>query len=118
MAPVTIDRFPIEVLEMIFNNLGLKDIGNCSQTCIRWEQVIARLFKDKTKLVILTGFPYGGGQNTEVIDLTNPGLRCELIILNQQPPKEASVSHCQRLETEQHTVGNIDNFWLKNLALK
>ena len=37
----------MEILAMIFDELNLNDIGNCAQTCRRWEQVIATLFQDK-----------------------------------------------------------------------
>ena len=47
---VTIQDFPMEILAMIFDELNLNDIGNCAQTCRRWEQVIATLFQDKGKM--------------------------------------------------------------------
>ena len=43
------ENLPAEILEIIFNELCLKDIGNCSNTCIRWRDMIAALFKDKGK---------------------------------------------------------------------
>ena len=43
--------------------------------------VLFHSFKIKAKVVISTGFPYGKGQNTEVIDLTNPSLKFELRII-------------------------------------
>ena len=45
----SIDNLPPEVLEIIFRQLSLRDIGNCSQTCLRWNQIIKALFKDKGK---------------------------------------------------------------------
>ena len=43
----SIDNLPPEVLEIIFRQLSLRDIGNCSQTCLRWNQIIKALFRDK-----------------------------------------------------------------------
>ncbi len=47
MDVTTIEDLPAEVLEIIFKQLNLKDIGNCAQTCVRWRKIIAALFKDK-----------------------------------------------------------------------
>ena len=49
MAVVTIENFPPEVLELIFKELNLKDTGNCSLTCLKWQRLIAALYKDKCK---------------------------------------------------------------------
>ena len=43
----SIDNLPNEILAIIFRGLSLKDIGHCSQTCVRWEQIIASLYKNK-----------------------------------------------------------------------
>ena len=43
----SIDNLPNEILEIIFRGLSLKDIGHCSQTCVRWEQILASLYKNK-----------------------------------------------------------------------
>ena len=51
MAVVTIENFPPEVLELIFKELNLKDTGNCSLTCLKWQRLIAALYKDKCKLI-------------------------------------------------------------------
>ena len=119
----SIDNLPPEVLEIIFRQLSLRDIGNCSQTCLRWNQIIKALFKDKgkklwimityksydkqelffkmlvnlhtyiinmwpwnfifvffvAKIVITTGLPEEKGIKSEVIDLTDPCLKCDRI---------------------------------------
>ena len=46
---VVIEKLPIEVLEIIFNQLSLKDIGNCSQTCIWFKNIIEVIYKNKSK---------------------------------------------------------------------
>ena len=43
----TIDHLPNELLELIFLELNLKDLGNCSCTCQKWEKIIERQFTDK-----------------------------------------------------------------------
>ena len=53
MAVVTIENFPPEVLELIFKELNLKDTGNCSLTCLKWQRLIAALYKDKCKLILV-----------------------------------------------------------------
>ena len=44
-----IEKLPIEVLEIILNQLSLKDIGNCSQTCIWFKDIIEIIYKNKSK---------------------------------------------------------------------
>ena len=44
-----IEKLPIEVLEIILNQLSLKDIGNCSQTCIWFKDIIEVIYKNKSK---------------------------------------------------------------------
>ena len=46
-SSTTIDLLPNEVLELIFIELNLKDLGNCSCTCQKWEKIIERQFTDK-----------------------------------------------------------------------
>ena len=43
----SIEEFPPEILDIVFQHLNLRDLGNCSKTCVRWNQIIADLFKDK-----------------------------------------------------------------------
>ena len=43
----TIDHLPNEILELIFFELNLKDLGNCSCACQRWKRIIRRQFTDK-----------------------------------------------------------------------
>ena len=47
MSIVTINNLPIEILEIIFKLLDLKDLGNCSQTCQLWESIISSIFMNK-----------------------------------------------------------------------
>ena len=42
-----IDDLPTEILFLIFKELRLKDISNCSNTCLRWLYCIEALFKNK-----------------------------------------------------------------------
>ena len=49
MTIVTINNLPIELLEIIFKQLDLKDLGNCSQTCQLWESIISAIFMNKGK---------------------------------------------------------------------
>ena len=49
---LSIDDLPPEILEMIFQELNLRDIGNCSMTCEKWEALIAAFYKDKGVLFI------------------------------------------------------------------
>ena len=51
---LSIDDLPPEILEMIFQELNLRDIGNCSMTCEKWEALIAAFYKDKGVLFITT----------------------------------------------------------------
>ena len=44
-----IEKLPIEVLEIILNQLSLKDIGNCSQTSIWFKDIIEFIYKNKSK---------------------------------------------------------------------
>ena len=44
-----IEKLPIEVLEIILNQLSLKDIGNCSQTCTWFKDIIEVIYKNKSK---------------------------------------------------------------------
>lgn len=46
-SSTTIDLLPNEILELIFFELNLKDLGNCSCTCQKWEKIIERQFTDK-----------------------------------------------------------------------
>ena len=43
----SIEDFPPEILQHVFVQLNLKDLGNCSKTCVRWKLSIVDLFKNK-----------------------------------------------------------------------
>ena len=43
----SIEDFPPEILQLLFGQLNLKDLGNCSKTCVRWKLLIVDLFKNK-----------------------------------------------------------------------
>ena len=43
----SIEDFPPEILQLLFVQLNLKDLGNCSKTCVRWKLLIVDLFKNK-----------------------------------------------------------------------
>ena len=43
----SIEHFPPEILQLLFVQLNLKDLGNCSKTCVRWKLLIVDLFKNK-----------------------------------------------------------------------
>ena len=43
----SIEDFPPEILQHVFVQLNLKDLGNCSKTCVRWKLLIVDLFKNK-----------------------------------------------------------------------
>ena len=43
----SIEDFPPEILQLIFVQLNLRDLGNCSKTCVRWKLLIVDLFKNK-----------------------------------------------------------------------
>ena len=45
----TIDHLPIEILEIIFKLLSLKDVGNCCQVCLKWDHLITAFFRNKCK---------------------------------------------------------------------
>ena len=47
MTKTTIDMLPIEIMEVIFKQLNLKDIESCIKTCERWKQMIKEIFKYK-----------------------------------------------------------------------
>ena len=49
MEQSTIENLPPEILEIIFSNLVLKDIISCYHTCIKWNQIIAELYKNRGK---------------------------------------------------------------------
>jgi len=68
----SIEHFPPEILQLLFVQLNLKDLGNCSKTCVRWKLLIVDLFKNKGRIVIATGLPEDKGHKTEVLDLINP----------------------------------------------
>ena len=72
-----IDDLPFEILEIIFKELCLKDITNCSQTCLRWNYCIEALFRDKGRIAVIAGENRGWAQHTEVVDLTNSYLKYE-----------------------------------------
>ena len=75
----TIDDLPFEILEIIFKELCLKDITNCSQTCLRWNYCIEALFRDKGRIAVIAGENRGWAQHTEVIDLTSYSLKYDLL---------------------------------------
>ena len=64
-------HLPPEILELIFLELDLKGLQNCSQTCLRWKIVIGAMCKNKAKVLVATGYPLAMGQIIEVIDLIN-----------------------------------------------
>ena len=38
---------PVEIIEGIFKHISsLEDITNCFNTCVRWRQIIERLFRE------------------------------------------------------------------------
>ena len=43
-------NLPPEILEIIFQHLNSRDLGSCSQTCQKWQQIIENQFKNKCKL--------------------------------------------------------------------
>ena len=79
MATATIDDLPFEILEIIFKELCLKDITNCSHTCLRWNYCIEALFRDKGRIAVIAGENRGWAQHTEVIDLTSSDLKYDLL---------------------------------------
>ena len=46
----TIEILPNQLLEIIFKDLSQEDIGNCSKTCVRWNEIITSVFKDQGNL--------------------------------------------------------------------
>ena len=44
---VSIESLPPEILEVIFLHLDVKNLGNCSKACLRWQRIISDLFKNK-----------------------------------------------------------------------
>ena len=41
---------PVEIIEGIFKHISsLEDITNCFNTCVRWRQIIERLFRENGK---------------------------------------------------------------------
>ena len=79
MAACTIDDLPFEILEIIFKELCLKDITNCSLTCLKWNYCIEALFRDKGRIAVIAGENRGWAQHTEVIDLTSSNLKYDLL---------------------------------------
>ena len=49
-SATTIEILPNQLLEIIFKDLSQEDIGNCSKTCVRWNEIIASVFKDQGNL--------------------------------------------------------------------
>ena len=47
---VTIENLPIELIEVIFNQLNLNDIGNCFRASKRWQSLISEVYKNKGML--------------------------------------------------------------------
>ena len=43
----TIEHLPPEILELIFQELSLKDISNCAQTCQHWNYCIEAFFRNQ-----------------------------------------------------------------------
>ena len=71
------DLIPPEVLEIILKKISsVKDIINCSKTCIKWKNLIAVIFKDRGKFVIISN------EGHEVVDLFNPSTKYELLVGN------------------------------------
>ena len=48
----TIEILPNQLLEIIFKDYlsQEEDIENCSKTCVRWNEIIASVFKDQGNL--------------------------------------------------------------------
>ena len=71
------DLVPTEVLEIILKKISsVKDIINCSKTCIKWKNLIVVMFKDKGKFVIISN------EGHEIVDLFNPNSKYELLVGN------------------------------------
>ena len=51
----TIDDLPFEILEIIFKELCLKDVTNCSHTGLRWNYRIEVIFRDKERIAVISG---------------------------------------------------------------
>ena len=49
--PICAQNLPPEILEVIFQYLNSRDLGSCSQTCQKWQQIIENQFENKCKLV-------------------------------------------------------------------
>ena len=47
-----INNLPPEILQIIFMELNLTDLGNCLKTCVRWKQIIDSSFKDKGDQIV------------------------------------------------------------------
>ena len=42
------ENLPVEILEVIFHHFSsLTDVQNCYKTCVRWRNLIAKMFRDK-----------------------------------------------------------------------
>ena len=47
----TVDEQPTELLEFVFLQFSsIQDIIKCSKTCLRWYQIIEKLFKDNSNM--------------------------------------------------------------------
>ena len=48
------NNLPTEILFLIFDNFSsLKDLSNCSDTCVRWKEIIETLYP--AKVLVATG---------------------------------------------------------------
>ena len=47
MSVTNIENLPIELIEFIFNQLNLNDIGNCVRASKRWKSLISEVYKNK-----------------------------------------------------------------------
>ena len=54
----TIEHLPPEILELIFQELSLKDISNCAQTCQHWNYCIEAFFRNQGMYYLPTKSPY------------------------------------------------------------
>ena len=45
-SKIKIDQLPVEVLEMIFQDLDLKDLLSCTETCAKWGTVIEKMIQN------------------------------------------------------------------------
>ena len=52
----SLNDLPSEILELIFEELCLVDIGNCTKTCIRWNQILNEKYKNNGSVFTFLDF--------------------------------------------------------------